>query len=62
MLRHLSSLLYRQTNAQECVLQRATPIELHVGAAATVVIHSLDASLSPPVQRVFSCGIALRKQ
>jgi len=36
---------------KECVLQRATPIKVHVGAAATVVIYSLEAKLSPPVQR-----------
>jgi hypothetical protein len=52
MLRHLSSLLYRQTSGHDCVLQRATPIEVHVGAAATIVIYSLDATLSPPVQLV----------
>jgi hypothetical protein len=33
-------------------LQRATPINVHVGAAATVVTYSLDASLSPPVHRI----------
>jgi hypothetical protein len=32
-------------------LKRATPIYVNVGAAATVVIYSLDASMSPPVQR-----------
>jgi len=52
MLRHLSSLLYRQTSGKTCVLQRATPIQLHVDAAATVVIYSLEAKLSPPGQRV----------
>ena len=51
MLRHLSSLLYRQTSGQACVLQRATPIQVHVDAAATVDIYSLEAKLSPPVQR-----------
>jgi hypothetical protein len=32
-------------------LKRATSFEVRVGAAATVVIYSLDALMSPPVQR-----------
>ncbi|MEI7462670.1 MAG: hypothetical protein WCK15_24985 [Pirellula sp.] len=32
-------------------MKRATPIKVHVGAAATVVIYSLDALMTPPVQR-----------
>jgi carbon monoxide dehydrogenase subunit G len=51
MLRHLSSLLYRQTSGHASVLQRATSIQVHVDAAATVVNYSLEAKLSPPVHR-----------
>ena len=51
MLRHLSSLLYRQTSGHACVLHRSTSFEVRVGAAATVVIYSLDTYLSPPVHR-----------
>jgi hypothetical protein len=46
-----TSYLYRQTSGQACVLQRATSATVRCGAAATVVGHSLDASLSPPGQR-----------
>ncbi|MFN9416287.1 MAG: hypothetical protein ACK56W_07145 [Pirellula sp.] len=46
-----ASLLYRQTSGQACVLKRATSATVRCGAATTVVVHSLDASLSPPVQR-----------
>ena len=47
-----SSYLYRQTSGQVRVLPRATSATVRCGTAATVVAHSLDASLSPPVQ----CG------
>lgn len=49
--RYFTSLLHRQASGQECVLQRATPIEVHVDAAATVETFSLEAVESPPVQR-----------
>ncbi|MCE3018782.1 MAG: hypothetical protein ACK56W_01935 [Pirellula sp.] len=45
-----TSYLYGQTSGQACVLQRATSATVRCGATATVVVHSLDASLSPPVQ------------
>ena len=60
MLRLLCSLLYQQTSGQACFLKRATPIYVNVGAAATVVIYSLDASMSPPVQSLCGCFHRLR--
>ena len=51
-----SSYLYRQTSGQVRVLPRATSATVRCGTAATVVAHSLDASLSPPVQRVFAAS------
>jgi hypothetical protein len=49
--RRFHFVLYGQTIGQECVLKRATSFDVRVGAAATVVIYSLDALMSPPVQR-----------
>ena len=46
-----------QTNEQECVVQRATSIQVRVGAAATVDTFSLVAVVSPPVQRVFRAAL-----
>ena len=49
--RRFHFVLSGQTSGQECVLQRATSIQVRVVAAATVVTYSLEAYQSPPVQR-----------
>jgi hypothetical protein len=53
-----TSLRVRQISGQACVLQRATSATVRCGAAATVVVHSLDASLWPPVQRGYMRELA----
>ena len=40
-----------QTSGHEGVLKRAVSIQVRYDAAATVVIYSLEAVMSPPVQR-----------
>jgi hypothetical protein len=45
-----TSLRVRQASGKVCVLQRATSATVRCGAAATVVVHLLDASQSPPGQ------------
>jgi hypothetical protein len=43
--------LVEQTSGQEGVLKRATSIMVADNAVATVVVYSLEAFMSPPVQR-----------